>query len=95
MSDLTVVDIRIHGEAISIMSANPDDVKALADELNNMLNALVNQYPTASSKPLKIMALACLKTLEENKKLKLQNDELSLQRDKLNDSLQAFFYNID
>ena len=93
MSELQSIDLFIFGTKITLYSDKPDEVKALAAELDEKINSLVGQY--LGTEPKIILTLACLKALEENKKLKEELLKLSVEREKLDMTLQGFFYSID
>ena len=93
MSEMKVVDVLVYGQTLSLISDKPHEVKLLVEELESRIKSLVTQYPGA--KPMNVLTLACLNILEESKKLKNVNNELTSERDKLNRTIQGFLYNID
>lgn len=93
MSNMHSVDVVIFGTRVSLLTDEPQEISRLADELNRHLNLLANQYPGV--KQNLILTLECLKLLEENKKLNMEMTELSIEREKLNKTLQNFLSKID
>ncbi|MCL2062842.1 MAG: hypothetical protein FWG98_00520 [Candidatus Cloacimonetes bacterium] len=93
MPEMQIVDVSVHGVNLRLLSEEPEEVIALAKELEMNIISLVNQYPRI--KDINLLTLACLKALEDNKRLKLEIKELVAEREKLNNTVQGFLYSID
>jgi len=83
------IEISILGIKITMGTDQPNEMYALAQELNNELQQLTSQYPGA--KPTYLLIFGCLKLMLENKTLKEGYDLLKDEREKIDKALQGFF----
>ena len=92
MSNLQGVDVSILGTKLYLSTDKPQELHQLVTELDNHLSNLAKLYP--NEELTKIITLACLQYLEEIKKLKIDVDQLLLEKENINKIVHGFLYSI-
>ena|GEM_PF-3885528 len=93
MSELQKIDIFVFGTKLSLYTDEPEELKSLANDLDAKIKSFAEQ--TTGAKLDVILIVNCLKSLQEIKQLQKEIIELSLEREKLNKTLEVFFKSID
>ena len=93
MNESKTIEVSIFGTKLTLLTDKPEELISLAEELDNQITELAAQYPGA--KQNMILTLACLRYLEDNQKIKKDTKHFLSEREKINNAIQSFLYNID
>jgi len=93
MSKEQSIEISILRTKMTMLTDQPGEMYALADEVNKELAELANIYPGAKQNEL--LVFGYLKLMREKKEMQQQYDQYCSERENINNALNSLFSDIE
>jgi len=87
------IDIFFMRTKIKMVTDQPGEMYALADEVNKEIAEIADQYPGAKQNELFIFA--CIKILQTKKELQEKYDSFEKERENINNAIDSVFSDIE